>query len=104
MAEGLRCGLREPVKRGIAGLMVSDPAQPGFHRLAQAVNPQAVVSQVEPSAVPDDRAVLAWEIAIDPAAEPAEPSEWADVTGRSMWDHDNTQHYYHYERYDAAGT
>ncbi|MCX2981327.1 hypothetical protein EYC98_10670 [Halieaceae bacterium IMCC14734] len=99
-------GYREPVKRGIASLMTMDPEQPGFHRMAQEVNPQAAVSRIEPaelSAVTDvDNVRLAWEIIIDPAVEPATRSEWADVTGQDLWDHDNRRHVYLYEQYDAA--
>ncbi|NND68977.1 MAG: hypothetical protein HKN19_15410, partial [Halioglobus sp.] len=44
-------GCREPVRRGIASLMLEQPAQPGFHRLAQEVNAQAVVRPVTRDAV-----------------------------------------------------
>ena len=99
-------GSREPLKRGIAGLMLENPEQPGFHRLAQEVNPHALVRPVDAeSVVPfaGGKAVQqAWEIVIDPAAPAAERSDWADVTGRDMWDLDNSRHVYFYERYDAA--
>lgn len=97
-------GYREPVKRGIASLMVMDPDQPGFHRLVQEVNPQAAVRRIQPpelSVVTDvEQVQLAWEIVIDPAVEPATRSEWADVTGQDLWEHDNTRHVYLYEMYD----
>ena len=98
-------GVREPVKRGIASLMVERPQRPGFHRMVEEVNPRARVRQVEVAEVAPftdtDGVVLAWEIVIDAQAEPARRSEWADVTGQDMWDHDNRRHVYLYDRYDA---
>ena len=98
-------GYREPVKRGMAALMVAEPDAPGFHRLAQEVNPQAVIRPVDVSEVKDyaTDAVQAWEIIIDADATPAKRSDWADITGKAMWDHDNSRHVYLYERYDQAG-
>ncbi|NND69337.1 MAG: hypothetical protein HKN19_17230 [Halioglobus sp.] len=96
------------MKRGIASLMLEKAAQPGFHRLAQEVNPQAVVRPVTRDAVAEyagDRAVQqAWEVVIDATAEPAARSDWAEVTGKDMWEHDNSRHVYLYEQYDAAAS
>jgi hypothetical protein len=44
----------------------------------------------------------AWEVVIDPDAEPATRSEWADMVGNHMWDLDNSRHVYLYEKYDAV--
>jgi len=98
-------GYREPVKRGIAALMVESPHSPGFDTLVQEVNPQAVVRQIDPAEVEsfsgnaDLR--LAWEIVFD--AERVSPgrSEYADMIGDGIWDHDNSCHVYLYEKYDA---
>jgi hypothetical protein len=101
-------GYREPIKRGIASLMVVDPGQPGFHRLAQEINPRAIVRPVEVSALKDIADThdikLAWQIRIDTETVPASRSEWADITGQDMWDHDNSRHIYLYETYDKETT
>ena len=101
-------GYREPIKRGIASLMVVDPGQPGFHRLAQEINPRAIVRPVEVSALKDIADThdikLAWQIRIDTETAPASRSEWADITGQDMWDHDNSRHIYLYETYDKETT
>ena len=98
-------GYREPNKCGIAALMVTSPDEPGFVRLAQEVNPRAQVRQLDAGSLAGefgvDDALLAWEIVIDDDAEPALRSDWADITGKDMWEHDNSRHFYHYERYDA---
>ncbi|MEM1113603.1 MAG: hypothetical protein AAGI11_16940 [Pseudomonadota bacterium] len=101
-------GYREPIKRGIAALMVEAPESPGFERLAQEVNAQVVLKQLDvtelasvPGATGTEGALLAWEIFIDPSVEPATRSDWADLTGRAMWDHDNSQHFFRYDLYDA---
>ncbi len=100
-------GVQEALKRGIAHLMLTDPANPGFYRLAQEVNPAAGVSAIEADAVSaftnPARVRQAWEIVIDSGQAPAARSDWADMTGRGMWDIDNRSHGYVYERYDAAG-
>ena len=41
---------------------------------------------------------------IDPQAEPATRSDFADVTGKDMWGHDNSRHVYLYEQYDAVAS
>ena len=101
-------GSREPVKRGIASLMMEHPDEPGFHRLAEEVNPRALVRPVAAAEVQEfvgDKCVQqAWEIVIDPQAEPATRSDFADVTGKDMWEHDNSRHVYLYEQYDAAAS
>ena len=43
---------------------------------------------------------LAWHILIDADTAPASRSEWAEITGQDMWDHDNSRHIYLYDRYD----
>ena len=91
---------REEVKRGIAGMLVTHPNQPGFDALAHAVNPRAQVKPLTCEEAPVD-CVLAWEILIDSTAEPAERSTWADIVGQNMWDLDNSQHYYKYDYYDT---
>jgi hypothetical protein len=100
-------GYREPVKRGLASLMVSSPDNPGFERLAQEVNPRAVVREIDAAELgelTDIEAVRsAWEIVIDPDAVPATRSDWADMVGNHMWDLDNSRHVYLYEKYDALG-
>ncbi len=95
--------VREPVKRGIASLMAVAPENPGFGRLVEEVNPQARLRQLDPASVADHAAgaLLAWEVVIDPAVEPAARSDWAELSGKGMWDHDNDRHRYLYERYDA---
>lgn len=94
--------MHEPVQRGIASLLVTHPEQPGFDALAHAVNPQARMRQVDVSAVPvSPDAIVAWEIVIDPDAEPVQPSEFADVVGAAdINDLDNTRHVYNYDFYD----
>lgn len=96
-------GYREPRKRGIASLMVSDPTHPGFVRLAQEVNPCAIVRQIDTGEVADATGDirLAWEIVIDEQAEPAPQSDMAQVIAHQMWDIDNTTHRYNYDYYDA---
>jgi hypothetical protein len=98
-------GAREPIKRGIASLMTVAPESPGFDRLVQEVNPQAVVRPVDPTEAAGlpgaGRVINAWEIMIDTDAEPAVRSEWAELAGQAMWDLDNTTHRYLYDRYDA---
>jgi len=101
-------GSSEPVKRGIASLMMEHPDEPGFHRLAEEVNPRAVVRPVAAAEVQafvgDKRIQQAWEIVIDAQAEPATRSDFADVTGKDMWDHDNSRHVYLYDQYDTAAS
>ena len=84
--------------------MVVDPDQPGFHRLAQEINPRTVVRPVEASDledITDTRDIkLAWQIFISADTAPATRSEWAEITGQDMWDHDNKRHIYLYETYD----
>ena len=98
-------GYREPVKRGIASLMVSSPDNPGFDMLAQAVNARAKVRTIDAAELAELTNVgtvkVAWEIVIDPDAEPATRSEWADSVGVRMWDLDNSKHVYLYDKYDA---
>lgn len=93
-------GFQEPNKRGIAGLMVSSPDKPGFHRLAEEVNPQAVVEKIDVQSVSDytDTAdvVLAWEVRIDVDAPPAAVSEWAEHCGAQMFELDNSEHRFFY--------
>jgi hypothetical protein len=99
-------GYQEPVKRGIASLMASNPDQPGFDSLAQEVNSQAVVKAIDPAELSEltdlNKVRAAWEVVIDPDAEPATRSEWADMVGNHMWDLDNSRHVYLYEKYDAV--
>ncbi len=98
-------GYREPVKRGIAGLMAETPASPGFDKLVQEVNPHAVVRRIEPAEVAarsggaDVR--LAWEIVFDADRVAPARSDYADMIGDALLDHDNSRHIYHYDRYDA---
>lgn len=98
-------GYQEPVKRGIASLMISDPENPGFVRLAQEVNTKAVVRPVDVSELEgyaDSANVrLAWEIRVDEQAEPARRSDMADVIAHQMWDIDNSTHRYMYDYYDS---
>ena len=98
-------GYREPLKLGISSLMMADPDRPGFHRMVQEVNPRARVNPVSLAAVEGmadpSRVKLAWEIVIDPQAEPAARSDWADVIGRGMFDLDNSTHVYLYDKHDA---
>lgn len=97
-------GYQEPVKEGIASLMITNPEQPGFDKLAKEVNPQAVVKPVGidqlPASVDASNAVLAWEVVIDPLVEPASRSKWSDPIGHHMWDLDNSKHVFEYEKYD----
>ena len=98
-------GYQEPIKRGVASLMVSDPENPGFVRLAQEVNPHASVRTIaatELDGVTDASAVrLAWEITIDGQLEPAQRSDMAEIIAHQLWDIDNSTHRYRYDYYDA---
>lgn len=98
-------GFREPVKRGIASLMVTDPDNPGFVRLAQEVNPHATVRPIDRSVLEgltDTSTVRqAWEIIIDELAEPAQRSDFAGVIAHQLWNIDNATHRYRYDYYDA---
>jgi hypothetical protein len=86
--------------------MASNPDQPGFDSLAQEVNSQAVVKAIDPAELSEltdlNKVRAAWEVVIDPDAEPATRSEWADMVGNHMWDLDNSRHVYLYEKYDAV--
>jgi len=55
--------------------LTETPETPGFEHMAQAVNPQA---RVRPVPGPDG-AEAAWEIVIDPSAEPVPPHPLADM-------------------------
>jgi hypothetical protein len=98
-------GYREPRKRGIASLMVTDPQNPGFVRLAQEVNPKTIVRPIDPSEIKENcdsqNVQLAWEIIVDESAETAPRSDLADVIAHQMWDIDNATHRYSYDYYDA---
>ncbi len=50
-----------------------EPEQPGFEHIAQAVNPRLRLRPLDPER---HEAALAWELTIDPAADPVEPN-WA---------------------------
>ena len=94
-------GYREPVKRGIASLMITDPANPGFDKLAKEVNPVALIKPMPVEELENDvEAVLAWEILIDPTAPVAPRSDFADIVGQHMWGLDNSRHNYNYQWYD----
>ena len=65
--------LEDPEPRGFLSLL-DDPACPGLNAMVQAVNPRARCRRVDPAS--RAAAALAWEIGIDPDAEPApEPNE-----------------------------
>ena len=93
------------MKRGIAALMVESPDSPGFDKLVQEVNPHAVVRRIDPADVAsfsgDADVRLAWEIVFDAERAAPDRSEYADMIGDGMWDHDNSRHVYLYEQYDA---
>ena len=55
--------------------LFTTPDQPGFEHMAQAVNPRARVRHLGPVGP----AVHAWEIVIDPDAEPVAPHPLADM-------------------------
>ena len=55
--------------------LFTTPEQPGFEHMAQAVNPRARVRHLGPVGP----AVHAWEIVIDPDAEPVAPHPLADM-------------------------
>jgi hypothetical protein len=98
-------GYREPVRRGIAALMVDAPGAPGFDKLVQEVNPHAVVNLVDPSELAawsgDADVKLAWEIVFDSERDAPQRSDYADMIGDAIWDHDNSRHIYLYDKYDA---
>ena len=56
----------EPLQRGLSSLMISEPDDPGFDKLAQVVNPKARVNAIDPSEVAPFSDVVgvscAWEI------------------------------------------
>jgi len=53
-----------------------EPDRPGFEHLAQAVNARACVRPLDPATIDEGPAELAWEIVIDPEAEPV-AEHWA---------------------------
>ena len=57
-----------------------EPDAPGFEAMVHAVNPRARVRPLDP-ATAGPTAVLAWEIGIDPAAEPVAPHWAAEMAG-----------------------
>jgi hypothetical protein len=87
--------LHEPLDRGIVSLLTHHPETPGFGAMATAVNPRARVSRIDTATLP--RAVVAWEIRIDPESAPESASEFAGmVAGHDLMELDNTEHRYHY--------
>jgi hypothetical protein len=87
--------LHEPLDRGIVSLLTHHPETPGFGAMATAVNPRARVAKVDAATIP--RAVVAWEISINPEREPEPVAEFAGmVAGHDLMDLDNTEHHYHY--------
>ncbi len=95
--------LNERQPRGITSLLTHYPETPGFDALASAVNPQAVVRSIDASDIPG--AVHAWELVIDPTADPAIPSDLAGlVTAKDLMELDNTAYrrdYEHSRRYNT---
>jgi len=59
---------------------LAEPETPGFEHVVQAVNPRAGVRPIEPTEAHPD-AVLAWDLVIDPDAEPVAPHWAAEMTG-----------------------
>ena len=61
--------------------VLDDPAGPGIDRVVAAVNPRIACRPVDPSAVSAGgaRPVHAWELVLDPDAEPRKESRWARV-------------------------
>ena len=57
-----------------------EPETPGFDAIVSAVNPRARVRPLDPTAAAPT-AVLAWELEIDPAAEPTPPHWAAEMAG-----------------------
>lgn len=55
--------------------LFTTPDRPGFEHMAQAVNPRAVVRSIDPAG----DAVRAWEVVIDPTADPVDPHPLADM-------------------------
>jgi hypothetical protein len=87
--------LQETMDRGIVSLMTHHPETPGFTAMATAVNPRAQVKRLEAMPVPSAR--IAWEITIDPNAEPELESEFTElVAGNDLMGLDNTTHQYSY--------
>ena len=93
--------LNEGQPRGITSLLTHYPETPGFDALASAVNPQAIVRNINASDIPG--AVHAWEIVIDPTADPAAPSDLAGlVSAKDLMELDNTAYQYDYEQADGT--
>ena len=59
--------------------LLENAEQPGLERVVAAVNPRARMTPLDPGAVDAGPARLAWQIAIDPAAEPLEESPVAGL-------------------------
>ncbi len=59
--------------------LLAHPTQPGIDRVAATVNPRARVRRIDAAAIDTAPAVYAWEIEIDPDAEPMKESPIADI-------------------------
>lgn len=98
-------GYQEPLKLGIASLMMNDPENPGFVRLAEVVNDKATVELIDAAQLPPTVAAagakIAWKITVDSEKAPAKKSDFAGLVGEQMWDIDNSKHHYKYDFYDA---
>ncbi len=67
--------------RSPLGPLTETPDEPGFEHMAQAVNPRARVTPIDPATITGATGpvVAAWTIMIDPDADPVEPNPLVDM-------------------------